>query len=445
MARPKIYVKKILITPFQRFIATESSGGIILIIFTILALLWANSPWQETYTTLWTNKLTIGYSDWQLSKPLLLWINDGLMCVFFFLVGLEIKREVLAGELSSFKQASLPFISALGGMLLPALVFILVQGDRPGSEGWGIPMATDIAFSLGILSLLGKRVPLSLKIFLTAFAIVDDIGAVLVIAIFYSAEINLQALIIGLGLFSILIIFNIAKVQSSIPYLIVGIVIWYFFLKSGLHPTIAGIMSAFTIPITARVRSSSFADEIESNLTEFKEQPDDPEERLLTYNQLSSAEAIQSTSKRVQPPLQKLEHSLHHLVAFFILPVFALANSGVLLENFGQALTSPLTISIAAGLLIGKTAGVGLFSWLGLKLKVAQLPGDFKFQHLLAVGMLGGVGFTMALFIANLAFTDPILLNQAKAGILLGSTIAGLGGYFWLKATLKNPTERLIK
>lgn len=441
MARPKAYVKKLLVTPFQRFIATESAGGIVLIIFTILALIWANSPLRDSYSELWTTKLTIGYGDWGLSKALLLWINDGLMCIFFFLVGLEIKREVMAGELSSMKQASLPFFAALGGMLLPALVFIFLQGDKPGSDGWGIPMATDIAFSLGILSLLGKRVPLSLKIFLTAFAIVDDIGAVLVIAIFYSAEINIEALLIGLGLFSILIAFNLTGIQSSFPYLLVGIVIWYFFLKSGLHPTIAGIMAAFTIPIAAKGRSSSFVEEIETSLQNFKERPDDPEKQLLTYSQLNSVEAIHTTSQRVQPPLQKIERSLHTLVAFFILPVFALANSGVILDAIGEALASPLTISIAVGLVVGKTAGIGIFSWVGIKLKFAQLPGDFRFQHLVAVGMLGGVGFTMALFIANLAFTDALLLNQAKAGILLGSTIAGLGGYFWLRATLKDVPE----
>lgn len=441
MRRSRKIIKRVILTPIEKFIATESAGGILLILFTIMALVWSNSAWSESYVNFWETKLSVGYGDWGLSKALILWINDGLMCVFFFFVGLEIKREVLAGELSSVRQASLPFFAAIGGMLVPALVFVIFQGDNPGAEGWGIPMATDIAFSLGILSLLGKRVPLSMKIFLTAFAIVDDIGAVLVIAIFYSSSIAVDYLLIGLGLFSILVLFNLANVQSSVPYLLVGLVIWYFFLKSGLHPTIAGIMSAFAIPMTPKVKASDFAGQIESEMEEFRFDEQESNQPLLTYDQLHAADAIRISAKRVQPPLQKLEHMLHPIVAFFILPIFALSNSGVALGDIGNALTSPLTISIALGLVLGKTLGIGLLSWIGVKLKFASFPSDLPFNRVLAVGVLGGVGFTMALFIANLAFTDPELLNQAKAGILIGSIIAGVGGYFWLRAILKNPEK----
>lgn len=432
-------IKRVIVTPFQRFLATESSGGILLIFFTILAMLWANSPWSESYFTLWSSKFTIGFGEWALSKELLLWVNDGLMAIFFFLVGLEIKREVLVGELSSFKQASLPFFAAIGGMVFPALIFIALQGEQPGAEGWGIPMATDIAFSLGILSLLGSRIPVSMKIFLTAFAIVDDIGAVLVIALFYSNEVYLTALYIALGLFLILIIFNFLRVRKKILYALVGIVIWYFFLKSGLHPTIAGIMIAFTIPITSRIRTRQFIENMEDNLLVFRDN-DTHEEKLLTYEQLSSVDDIERAAEHVQPPLQQLEHNLHGFVAYFILPVFALANAGVALGDAGEALSSPLSLNIALGLVVGKTLGVGLLSWLGVKFGLASLPEGTRWKHLLALGLLGGVGFTMALFIANLAFTDVNLLNAAKIGILAGSTIAGVAGYLILRMTLPKPT-----
>ncbi|WP_017730884.1 Na+/H+ antiporter NhaA [Nafulsella turpanensis] len=428
-------IRKTILTPFQRFLHTESAGGILLIFFTLFAMLWANSPWAQSYFALWENKLTIGFGDWALSKELILWVNDGLMAIFFFLVGLEIKREVLIGELSSVKKASLPFFAAIGGMVLPALLFILLQQGRPGASGWGIPMATDIAFSLGILSLLGKRVPVSMKIFLTAFAIVDDIGAVLVIALFYSNEIYLTALYIALGLFAILPILNFFNVKKKTPYLLLGIVIWYFFLKSGLHPTIAGIMVAFTIPISSRIRCREFVEEIEENLTDFRDY-NIPNDRLLTYEQLSAVGTIERAAESVQPPLQKLEHSLHTFVAFFILPVFALANAGVALGDAGAAFSNPLTLNIAMGLLIGKTVGITLLSWIGVKAGFASLPEGTYWKHIIGLGLLGGVGFTMALFIANLAFTDAELLGAAKIGILLGSTIAGVGGYILLRITL---------
>jgi NhaA family Na+:H+ antiporter len=429
-------LRRVIVTPFQRFLQTESSGGILLIFFTAIALLWANSAWSESYINLWETKVGLAWGDWSLIKHLILWVNDGLMAIFFFLVGLEIKREVLVGELSSMRKASLPIFAAIGGMVFPALLFILLQSGEPGAEGWGIPMATDIAFSLGILSLLGKRVPLSMKIFLTAFAIVDDIGAVLVIAIFYSGEIYMPALYIALGLFLVLIAFNFFNIRRKTLYMLVGVVIWYFFLKSGLHPTIAGIMIAFTVPITSKINARDFVEEVENGLVVFKEFEDDPDDHLLSYEQLSSAESVRSAAKNVEPPLQKLEHTLHGFVAYFVLPVFALANAGVALAGAGDALSSALTLNIALGLVIGKTVGIGLLSWLSVKIGLASLPTGTTWIQLLALALLGGVGFTMALFIANLAFTDPELLNEAKMGILIGSTIAGIGGFIVLRMTL---------
>lgn len=432
-------LRKVIVTPLQRFLHTEASGGILLIFFTALALLWANSGWSESYVNLWSTKFGPAFGDWSLIKYLILWVNDGLMAIFFFLVGLEIKREVLVGELSSVRKASLPFFAAIGGMVFPALLFVALQSGKPGVEGWGIPMATDIAFSLGILSLLGKRVPLSMKIFLTAFAIVDDIGAVLVIAFFYSGDIYLEALYIALGLFMVLVAFNFFNIRKKSYYILVGILIWYFFLKSGLHPTIAGIMVAFTVPITSRIRAKDFVEEVNNGLVVFKEFEDDPTDHLLSYEQLSSVESISESAKHVQPPLQKLEHDLHGFVAFFVLPVFALANAGVALSGAGEAFSSALTLNIALGLVLGKTIGITLLSWIGVKLGIASLPEGTNWIQLIALALLGGVGFTMALFISNLAFTDAELLNEAKMGIIIGSTLAGVGGYLILRMTLSTP------
>jgi Na+:H+ antiporter, NhaA family len=306
--------------------------------------------------------------------------------------------------------------------------------------GWGIPMATDIAFSLGILSLLGSRVPMSMKIFLTAFAIVDDIGAILVIAIFYSSSIYLPALFIALGLFLLLILFNILNVRKQIFYIVIGVGVWYFFLKSGLHPTIAGIMSAFTIPITSKIHVEQFIEKVSNGLTIFKKNGIQGE-KLLTYKQITSVDEIERAAEHIQAPLQKIEHDWHSIVAFFILPIFALANAGVALGDAQQAFSSPLTLNIALGLLIGKTLGVSLFSWISVKSGFASLPERTRWIHLLALGLLGGVGFTMALFIANLAFVDADLLNASKIGILAGSTIAAVGGYFILRITLPKPIE----
>jgi NhaA family Na+:H+ antiporter len=427
-----------LLEPFQRFFKIEASGGIVLLIFTLIALVWANSPWNSSYMQLWENKFTIGIGDFKLSKTILHWINDGLMAIFFFVVGLEIKRELIAGELSTMKQAALPIAAAIGGMVLPAAFYVLLNQNPESESGWGIPMATDIAFSLGILSLLGKRVPLALKVFLVAFAIVDDLGAVLIIAIFYSEDIHWNYLLIGLSLVIILFIFNKLQVISIHPYMAVGWVIWFLFLKSGIHPTIAGVLIAFTIPVNRTINLKTFRNDMQNNLDYFCYDPNKFSKITLNHQQLAAISNMQNRIFFVQSPVQRLEHGLHGFVTYIVMPVFALANAGVVLKGISiSELFTGISGVIEVSLLAGKILGIFLFSWLSVKLGLAKLPDNVEWKHILSLGFLGGMGFTMSLFISNLAFTSEALLNPAKIGILAGSLIAGVGGYILLSLTLK--------
>ncbi len=426
-----------VLTPFQRFLKVEASGGILLLFFTVIALLWANSSLSEYYHHFWEKKLVIGFGDFILSKSLHHWINDGLMAIFFFFVGLEIKRELVAGELSSAKQASLPIAAALGGMIFPALIFIFVNRNPSTETGWGIPMATDIAFSLGVLSLLGKRVPLSLKVFLVAFAIVDDIGAVMVIALFYSAVINWIYLIIGLALYLLLILFNRMDLRYIPAYMVVGWVIWFMFLNSGIHPTIAGVLIAFSIPMNRKIDVGTFRDRMDNNLEVFC--PAGCSDKItLTKEQLASIDNMEEELVRVQSPVQSLEHTLHYFVTFIVMPLFALANAGVIIKATGiTSIFSSLSGTIELSLILGKVLGIFLFTWLSVKLGIGILPGKVKWVHIIGLGLLGGMGFTMSLFIANLAFTNVMFLNPAKIGILTGSLLAGVLGYIVLNLTLE--------
>lgn len=425
--------------PFQQFFKTEASGGIILIVFTVIALIWANSPWADIYYSLWSKKLTIGFGTFQLSETLGHWINDGLMAIFFFVVGLEIKREIVSGELSSVKQASLPISAAIGGMIVPALLFVFLIGDGEGREGWGIPMATDIAFSLGILSLLGKRVPLSLKVFLTAFAIVDDLGAVMVVAIFYSSGIVWSALLVAGVLILILILINYFNVNFIPLYIVTGIVIWYFFLVSGVHPTLAAVILAFTIPVNRKVRGDVFVRFMKYNLDKFGSECSG--NINLTRNQLVAIDKMEWLTSKVQSPVQSLEHSLHGFVAFAVMPIFALANAGIDLTPGDSGFFSPLTNSISVSLVFGKLIGIILAVWIAVKLGFGSLQKGVRWIHFIGIALLGGVGFTMSLFISNLAYADAGILNQAKIGILIGSLVAGLAGYFILRFSLPEEVE----
>ena len=424
-----------LVTPFGEFFRAESASGIVLILCAIVALIWANSPLAESYFALWHAHVTIGGGPILLDYTLHHWINDGLMAVFFFMVGLEIKREVLVGELASPKQAALPIAAALGGMVVPAGIFVLFNAGTPDLRGWGVPMATDIAFALGVLALLGSRAPTGLKIFLAALAIVDDLGAVLVIALFYSEGLDWNMLLYAAITLIVLFGANRGGIRRPAVYAILGVVLWYFFLKSGVHATIAGVLLAMTIPARTRINVIEFVSGARSYLEEFekdgvRKDPAAP----LTHRQEAALEALEEAAESVQSPLLSIEHALVPWVAFGIMPLFALANAGVALEpevvgNVG----SPVVLGIALGLLIGKPIGIGIFAWLAVRLGLAGLPAGVRTGHLVGVGFLGGIGFTMSLFIANLAFAGTTL-ELSKVGILGASTLAGFIGYLILRA-----------
>lgn len=425
-------VRKVLVTPFQKFVRIESLSGILLFGATVLALILANSPLAERFQSLWQFKIGISSNGFELVKPLILWINDGLMAIFFFLIGLEIKRELLIGELNSVKKASFPLFAAIGGMAVPVLLFLFLNNNPENSHAWGIPMATDIAFSLAILQLLGKRVPLGIKVFLIAFAIIDDLGAVMVIALFYSGSINWPLIAIAMVLLSILFFFSYRRIYIKGFHLIIGIVIWVLFLKAGIHPTIAGILLAFTIPIRQQVGRKVYLEKLCAIADDIKE-TEAHKTPLLSKEQLELIDELEELTENVQSPLQHLEHKLHNWVAFFIMPVFALSNAGIAFKGGGN-LDSMLGLIIAICLIGGKLIGVTLFSWLGIRLGAAELPEGVNFKQVIGIALLAGVGFTMSIFVANLAFPDnPLLLDSAKAGILIGSLLAGILGYVVLR------------
>lgn len=420
-----------IITPFQRFIKIESLSGLLLFSATVFALIWANSPFAYLYNTLWDYKMGITTEHFALNKPLILWVNDGLMAIFFFLIGLEIKRELLIGELNSLKKASFPFVAAVGGMVIPVGLFVLLNRNPETLDGWGIPMATDIAFSLAILNILGKRIPISLKVFLTAFAIVDDLGAVLVIALFYSTGIKWLLLSIAGVLLLILFLLSSRQIYSKYLYAIVGVVVWVLFLKSGIHPTVAGVLMAFTIPIRQRINEKVFSRKVSGILQGFKfaEGKKGP---VLSDEQIERLDDLEDWTNLVQSPLQHLEHRLHNWVAYLVMPVFALANAGIAFSA-DMELDFSLISTIAIGLFVGKGIGVSLFSILGVKLKLAAFPEGVNYKNIIGVAMLAGVGFTMSIFISNLAFADgSVFIDSSKMGILLGSLISGIAGYAFL-------------
>ncbi|GIX41821.1 MAG: Na(+)/H(+) antiporter NhaA [Leptospiraceae bacterium] len=416
-----------VITTYEKFIQYEASAGIILLFVTILALVFSNSYLSDFYFSLWNTKFIIGFENFYLEKPLILWINDGLMAIFFLLVGLEIKREILVGELSQIKQAVLPIGAAIGGMVFPALCFFLLEIEA--LDGWAIPMATDIAFSLGILKLLGNRIPLSLKVFLTAFAIIDDIGAVIIIALFYTSNLNIILLAIALLIILLLILFNYWNITHLAFYLLPGIVLWLLFLKAGIHPTIAAVILAFTIPAKPKVEIMDFLSDLEYTKKIFENTTHREKEILLSHKQYDALEDLNTSIELVQSPIQKLEHRLHGLVSYFIMPLFAFSNAGVIIkpETFGN-----LSISISVSLVAGKLIGILLGTYLFMYIFKANLPENTTFKQMIGIGFLGGVGFTMSLFINNLAYTENLLLDQARIGILLGSSISGILGYFIL-------------
>ena len=425
-------IKTYVISPFQKFVKIESFSGILLFSATILAMIWANSPLAESYSDLWNYKIGISSDGFELKKPLILWINDGLMAIFFLLIGLEIKRELIIGELNSFRKAVFPLFAAIGGMFVPLAVFLLLNSNPETENGWGIPMATDIAFTLAIIKLLGKSVPLSLKIFLTAFAIVDDLGAILVIALFYSGGIEWGLILYAMAFIVFLSFISWRGYYFKYITLIVGIIVWYLFLKAGIHPTIAGVLIAFTIPIRRKLKLKNYEDELKQ-ITERIVEEDNPNNPILTKNQLEEMDNLEELTEKFNSPLQHLEHKLHSLSAYFIMPVFALANAGVAF-SLDMYLDYSLIFNIIISLFFGKLIGITLMSYISIKLKLAELPDNVNFAQIAGVAILAGVGFTMSIFIANLAFLENLwCVDSAKVGVIAGSILSGIVGFLILK------------
>ena len=423
-----------------RFINEEAYGGIILIFATIAALIWANSAFYDSYHYIWHDyKVGFIWGEIDLVSSLHHWINDGLMALFFFTVGLEIKREIMGGELSSMKKASMPIAAAIGGMVIPAILYALVSIQYPEyMNGWGIPMATDIAFALGLLALLGKRVNINLKIFLTALAIADDLGAVMVIAIFYTESIDYTELLSAAFFLAVLVVANFAGVRRTVFYALVGFVgVWTAFVFSGVHATIAGVMIALTIPARTKISENEYVDKLSIYINKFKkEQPND--NQLLTKKQVHLISDIEELNEKAHTPLQKLEHALHPITTYFILPIFALSNAGVHIDgSIIDMLIHPISLGIIAGLVLGKFIGISLFSKLMVKMKIAVLPEGVTWQQIYGVAFLAGIGFTMSMFISDLAFKDEEFKQIAKVGIMAASLISATIGMVWLSIATK--------
>jgi Na+:H+ antiporter, NhaA family len=420
----------------REFIHDEAFGGILLLVCAFTALIWANSPWGATYDALWATELTLGTVHFHLTESLHHWVNDGLMAIFFFVVGLEIKRELLVGELASPRRAALPAIAALGGVLVPAVIYSLLNRGTTGGDGWGIPMATDIAFALGLLALLGDRIPLGLKVFLTALAIVDDIVAVMVIAVFYTAQVHWQALGLAVLILAALIGANRLGLRRPEVYAVLGLALWAAVIESGVHATVAGILLAFTIPASTRINPSAFLARSRAILQDFERagRGNDSGVSILTNGARQEALAeLEDAVEGAGAPLQRMEHVLHPWVAFAIVPLFALANAGVRIEgDLGAVLGNRLTLGVVLGLVLGKQIGVTLGAWLAVRSGLTELPEGVRWRQIYGAGWLAGIGFTMSLFVADLAFADAAeapLLTSAKLGILGASLLAGLGGW----------------
>jgi Na+:H+ antiporter, NhaA family len=424
-----------VITPLEEFIHRQTTSGMLLMGCALVALGIANSPWADGYHSLLATRFTIGTEGFQLSKSLHHWVNDGLMAIFFFVVGLELKREVLVGELAELKQAVLPIVAALGGMLVPVLIYLAINPGGHTMDGWGVPMATDIAFALGALALLGSRVPKNLLTFLVAVAIVDDLGAVLVIALFYTDTINLFALGTAIFTLFLLIGMNLGGIRQSLPYLLLGLVLWVATLKSGIHASLAGVFLAFTIPMRPKYDPVRFLEQVNMMVERIK-QTYKLDENIIRNDELrAQVSALETGARLVQAPAQMLEKTFHLPSAYLVIPIFSLANAGIPIDlsSIGSIVTHPVSIGIIAGLVLGKLIGIAGFSWIVVRMGLAALPVGLNFNHIVGVALMGGIGFTMSIFIAELAFVhDAEDLLMAKTGILIASILAGGGGFLWL-------------
>lgn len=425
----------LLLRPFRLFLGFEAAGGILLILSTLIALIWSNSSHADSYFALWETKFSIGIGGNEIKKSLLIWINDGLMAIFFFVVGLEIKREFLVGDLSSPRRAALPIAGAIGGMIVPALIYTYFSRGTIAAGGWGVPMATDIAFALGILTLLGNRVPVGLKIFLAALAIVDDLGAVLVIAFFYTSNLSFESLALGAVFFSALVLCNYMGVRNNLVYAVLGIGgLWLAFLLSGVHPTVAGVLAALCIPARTRIDTRQYIKDSEQALNYFTEAGEIGESVLTNKSRQAALYRQKQLSDEASSPLQDLERALHPWAIYFVMPIFALSNAGVQLTgDISQIFSFPSVPGIMLGLIIGKQVGVFGASWIAVKLGIAALPHNSSWLGLYGVSCLAGIGFTMSLFIAGLAYKDLELLAASKVAILLASVLMGVTGFLILK------------
>lgn len=431
------------------FLESQTSGGLVLLVCTIIALVVANVPSLQHLQEIWHLDAGISIGNFKLEMSIMHWINDALMAIFFFVVGLEIKREMLVGELSSIKKATLPIFAALGGMLVPAAIYAFFNAGTPTSNGWGIPMATDIAFAVGVISILGKRCPSPLKIFLLALAIVDDLGAIIVLALFYPSH-ELSFLYMGLALlvFVILIGFNRARIDNPFVYLIFGLVLWYFVFKSGIHATIAGVLLAITIPSKTTINEVRFYVKVRHLLEKFKESGNSEVEVLANPKQLETIHDINEEVDAINPLMHRFESALHPISNFLIIPLFALANAGVALDGSIMSMSPlpPVVPGIFFGLLLGKPIGITLFSFISVKTKLAEMPAGVPWKQVFAIGIVAGIGFTMSIFVDNLAFSDPVALNIGKATILVTSFVSAICGMAAIFLTTKKiPSTRQRK
>jgi NhaA family Na+:H+ antiporter len=428
-----------VLTPFEHFIHAQTTTGTVLMVMTVLALILANTPLTESYANFFHTKIDIAIGSWRISEEIHFWINDGIMTVFFFVIGLEIKREILVGELSDIKVAILPILAAIGGMVFPALIYLFINSGDVGEIGWGIPMATDIAFAISVLVLLGKRIPTALVTFLVALAIVDDLGAVSVIAIFYTEQIHVLPLMLAGVSFLVLVLFNRFGIHSILPYFVVGLFMWIFMLESGVHATISGIIAALAIPSKPKQTPTSFTKNVKKLLDQYDKYPS-CDDYLMHEKQKAVLINVKDRINAVSTPAARLEQNLHLPVALLVIPLFALANAGISIDfnSIGDTIMQPVSFGIIAGLVLGKVIGIFGVSWLAIKLKIAKLPQNSTMSQIFGVAFLGGIGFTMSIFVADLAFLDtPELIFQAKIGILSASLFSGIFGFLWLRYVAK--------
>jgi len=426
-------------TPFEHFLHAQTTTGLILMVMTVLALILANTPLTEAYMHFFHTKVDLTVGSWQLSHTIHHWINDGLMAIFFFIIGLEIKREILVGELSNIKVAILPILAAIGGMVLPALIFMSINHDGVGAAGWGIPMATDIAFAISVLVLLGNRVSPALVTFLVALAIVDDLGAVIVIALFYTDQIQFLPLFFAGISFLVMVIFNRVGIHMILPYFIVGLFMWFFMLESGVHATIAGVIAAMAIPSKPKYAPIDFTMHTKNLLDEYDNYPV-ATDHMMHEKQKALLLNIKDKIDAVGSPAARLEHDLHLPVALIVIPLFALANAGISIDfsSLGETIVTSVSMGIISGLILGKVLGIFGVAWIAIKLGIAKLPEGSSMNQIFGVAFLGGIGFTMSIFVADLAFLgDDALIFQAKVGILAASLFSGIFGYIWLRFIAK--------